>query len=166
MDKVSAKLRSSLPIVKPFFPHIAALTLIAVLGWMNGDFESTKAVNNPILNDSWAMPNWAPYHAGPERAIVAALNIWDGKRPTAVKKEQVVEKTWQLVGTVRTGTTFTAIIQFSEGGKIQRAAAGGVLPNGEKVLAVQSGLLQIDVGGNPQEIKMFQPIKLPQTQKK
>jgi len=166
MERIADKLRYFLPVAKPFLPHIAALAFVAVLGWMNGYFQASKQAVNPDLSDNWAVPNWTPYRAGPEGMIVAAMNIWDGKRAPVAKKEETAEKTWQLVGTVRSGKTYTAIIQLSEGGRIQRAEPGGVLPNGEKVVAVENGVLQIDVGGTQQEIKLFQPIKLTQTQKK
>ncbi len=163
MNQMIEKLRASLPFVKPFLPHIAALAFIALLGWANGYFQASKQVVNPDLTDNWAVPNWTPYRAGPERMIVAAMNIWDGKRAVVAKKDETIQKTWQLVGTVRSGKTYAAIIQLSEGKRIQRAVAGDVLPNGEKVIGVENGTLQIDIAGTEQEIKLFQSIKVTQT---
>lgn len=151
-----AKLRLHLPQMRPFFPHAGALLFFGLLGWLNGYFHANRSVDNPNLRDTWAVPTWSPYRAGPERATLAALDMWDGKKSQKiVKQEAQPQQTWQLVGTVRTGKTFTAIIQLGDG-RIRRSSLGDALPNGEKILDVGNGYLQIDVSGNQQEIKLFQ----------
>ena len=160
MEQVSAKLRLYLPRVRPFLPYIGALFFFALLGWVNGYFQASKVIDNPNLKDTWSVPNWTPYHTGPERARFAMLDIWDGKKlQAAVKQDAAAKKPWQLVGTVRTGTTYAAVVLLGSDGRVQRMAPGDDLPNGEKILAVGNGSLQIDVSGEQQEIKLFQPQK-------
>jgi hypothetical protein len=149
-------LRLYLQHAKPYFPHAAALLFVGALGWLNGSFEASRSVDNPSLRETWEMPAWTPYQAGPARGTLATLDIWDGKKPQSTAKQpDVAQQGWTLVGTVRAGKTFAAVIQSGDG-RVQKSAAGDVLPNGEKILAVGNGYMQIDAGGNQQEIKLFQ----------
>ena len=156
-----AKLRPYLAQARPFLPHAAALFLFALLGWMNGYVQASRTIDNPNLKETWAVPDWAPTHVGPERAVFATLDIWDGKKPltTAARQEAPAKKAWEFVGTVRTGRSYAAMILVGDSGRVQRALPGDVLPNGEKIIAVGNGSLQIDVSGDHQEIKLFQPEK-------
>jgi hypothetical protein len=157
LENALAQLRGYLPLARPYIPHGAALLLFALLGWLNGYFQVTKSVNNPHLKDTWSLPTWAPASAGPEKEELAGLDIWDGQKSKSQKKNLVQDsKAWRLVGTVRTGKKYTAIVQI-DGGRIQHIALGDVLPNGEKVTGVANGTLQIDNNGTQQEIKLFQP---------
>ena len=160
MDKILTFLQFHLPRARPFLPYAGALALFALLGWLNGYFQAAKSIENPNLQEIWAVPDWTPFRAGPERQIFAALEIWDGKKAAAATKQVVQDQqAWRLVGTVRTGKTYTAVIQLADGGRIQRAVTGDTLANGEKILAVENGLLRFDSGGNQQEIKLFQQEK-------
>ena len=160
MEQVLAKVRLYLPHVQPFLPHATALFVFALLGWMNGYFQSSRAIDNPNLKDTWSVPNWTPYHTGPERALITTLDIWDGKKPQAIAaKPEPAKKAWQFVGTTRTGKAYAAVILLGDEGRIQRVMSGDLLPNGEKILAVGNGSLQIDTGSEQREIKLFQPEK-------
>jgi hypothetical protein len=165
MDQILAKLRLYLPLARPFWPHMTALFVFGLLGWTNGYFQASKPAANPGINDTWSIPAWTAYRAGPERLIVAGFDMWDGGKP-AVVKAAPTQQGWQLVGTVRTGETYTAIIQLGASGRIQHATSGQTLPNGEKVIAVKNGVMQIDAGGTQQEVKTFDPARLAQTEKK
>ncbi len=159
IQQVLAKVRLRLPDAKAYLPHAAALMIFAAIGWMNGFFQATRTIDNPNLKETWSVPNWAPAHIGPERAMLSALDIWEGgKKPLSAVKE-VPKQAWRLIGTVQAGKSYAAVILLSDGKRVQRAAAGDVLPNGEKVLAVGHGSLQIEVSGTQQEIKLFKPEK-------
>jgi hypothetical protein len=159
MEKVFSTARAYLPLAKPYVPHGVALLLFALLGWANGYFQATKPVDNPLLKDTWSLPSWAPYRVGEEKAKLATLDIWDGQksRASAMTKPAAQSATaWRLVGTVRSGKSYAAVIQLDAEGRIRRVTAGDALPNGEKVVGVRDGSLQIDNNGNAQEIKLFQ----------
>mgnify|MGYP006919751257 CR=1 FL=1 len=148
--------------VKPFFPHAAILFLFALLGWSNGYLQDVRPVDSPDLKDTWAMPDWSPYNAGPVRATLTSIDIWDGKKGLdrqLDKQSMQSDQAWRLVGTVRTGKTFAAVVQLGNGPQIQRATPGDILPNGEKILSVGNGYLQFDAGSGQQEIKLFQQEK-------
>lgn len=160
MEKLLATARAYLPLARPYYPHGIALLFVALLGWGNGFFQARKAVDNPHLKETWSLPAWAPSHIGPEKDKWAALEIWDGQKARAeVAAAPVVEsfKAWRLVGTVRSGKNYAAVVQLNTEGKVQRFAAGDVLPNGEKVTSVSHGMLQIESNGDHKEIKLFQP---------
>jgi hypothetical protein len=162
MNRALATLQFYLPIVRPYFPHAAVLLLFALLGWSSGYFSSTKPADNPSLKDTWSVPVWAPYRAGPEKAVFMALDIWDGKKPRSLQADKLAvtqQQAWQLVGTARTGKSYVAVIQLADGVRIQRAKAGDALPNGEKILVVERGAIQIEVGGDQRVIKLFQQEK-------
>lgn len=155
IQQVLANASLRLPAMRPFLPHAAALVIFALLGWMNGFFQATSTIDNPNLKETWSVPNWTPYHAGPERPMFAALDIWDGaKRQTASVKE-APKQAWRFIGTVQAGKSYTAVILLSDGKRVQRAVAGDALPNGEKVIAVGQGSLQFDASGTQQEIRLF-----------
>ncbi len=158
IERMLAIYRLYLPTARPFFPHAAAVFFFGLLGWANGYFQATGAVDNPNLKETWSVPNWSPYHAGPERALFAGLDIWDGRKPTttAAKPEVKAQQTWAFLGTVRTGKTYAAVILLGDSGRVQRSVPGDVLPNGGIIVAVGNGSLQIDVAGDQQEIKLFQ----------
>jgi len=166
MDQMLEKLRLYFPLAKPFLPHIGVLALIGVLGWTSGYFQAAKPAENPGINDTWSIPAWSSYRAGPERMTVAGFDVWDGRKPAAAKPEVAPAQGWRLVGTVRTGDTYAAIIQLGDSGRIQRAISGHTLPNGEKVIAVKNGVMQIDADGTQQDIKTFDPDQQVQTEKK
>jgi hypothetical protein len=128
-----------------------------LLGWANGYFQSTKAIGNPNLKDTWMLPTWAPSQAGPDKEKLAALDIWDGQKAKTQTKTIVQDtKAWKLVGTVRTGKNYAALLLVDEG-RVQRFSLGDVLPNGEKVVGVTHGTLKIENNGAEQEIKLFSP---------
>jgi hypothetical protein len=159
MEKALGMLRTYLPLARPYLPYGAALLLFAFLGAASGYFQARKAVENPLLKETWSLPSWAPYRTGPEKAKLASLDIWDGQKNRAAVVKPVVQSTkaWRLVGTVRSGKNYAAVVLLEAEGRVQHLAAGDVLPNGEKVVGVRQGSLQIDNGGNMQEIKLFQP---------
>ncbi len=149
--------REYLPLARPFLPHGVALLLFAVIGWTSGSFYAAKAVDNPDLKDTWSLPAWKPYRAGPEKAKFAELDIWDGQKDGPKPKQDTgPAKSWRLVGTVRNGKNYTAVVQIATEAGIQRVKQGDLLPNGEKVIGVGNGSLRIDDNGNAQEIKLFQ----------
>lgn len=158
MERALAALRTYLPQARPYLPHAAALFLFAALGWANGYFQASRMIDNPSLKDTWSVPEWSPYRAGPERALFATLDIWDGRKPVivAAKSDAKPVQAWVFIGTVRTGKTYAAVILLGDSGRVQRAAPGDLLPTGEKVVAVADGSLQIDVAGDQREIKLFQ----------
>ncbi len=148
--------REHLPRARPYFPHAAAVLTFAVLGWLNGYFQASRAVNNPNLTETWSVPNWSPYLAGPLRTLATNIDIWDGaKRQTAAKQPTVLKQAWLFVGTVRAGEEYAAVILMGDTGKVRRATPGDVLPNGEKIVSVGHGSMQLDVAGAQQEIKLF-----------
>jgi len=159
IEQALTNVRLYLPQAKPFAPHAAALLFVALLGWANGYFQASKEVENPDLKDTWAVPAWAPYHAGPERTLFSQIDIWDGVKRQAAPAPASVKQAWQFVGTVRQGEVFAAMILIGDTGRIRRATPGDTLPNGEKIVAVEKGLLQLEVSGNQQEIKLFEPVK-------
>ena len=126
----------------------------------NNPGVNSEAVANPNLAETWSVPIWAPFRAGPGRMLFASADVWDGaKKVATAAKTEVTVKSWQFIGTVRTGKSYAAVILIGETGKVQRAAEGDTLPNGEKIVAVGNGALQIDVSGTSQEIKLFDPEK-------
>jgi len=158
-EQILGLAREHLPLARPFLPHGVALVLFAVIGWTSGSLYAAKAVDNPDLKETWSLPAWKPYRAGPEKAKFAELDIWDGQKDGAAKPKQDAgpTKSWRLVGTVRSGKNYTAVVQIASEERIQRVKQGDLLPNGEKVLDVGNGSLRIDDNGNSQEIKLFQP---------
>lgn len=156
MERFLDMMRLYLPVARPYFPHATALLVFGVLGWLNGHLQASRPPSNPNLKENWAMPVWAPFQVGPERQTFSDLEIWDGKKAPDVKKTTVVQQAWQLVGTVRAGKTYTAIVQLGGEGRIMRMSTGDALPNGEKITAVGNGTLQIDTGGTQHEIRLFQ----------
>lgn len=161
LENVLEKLQVYLPLVRPYFPHGAVLLVFALLGLANGLFHAAKRVDNPHLNDNWTLPSWTRYHVGPEKAKLVEMDIWDGQKSPNVKPKETVQatKAWRFVGTVRTGKNYTAMIQLESEGRVQRIAQGDTLPNGEKVIGVNNGALQIENNGDQQEIKLFQSDK-------
>jgi hypothetical protein len=160
MEKFLATARAYLPLARPYLPHGAALLFVAFLGWGNGYFQARKAVDNPHLKETWSLPAWRPSHIGPEKDKWTELEIWDGQKSRAAAAAAPVaqnSKAWRLVGTVRSGRTYAAVVQLNTEGKVQRFMAGDVLPNGEKVTGVSHGTLQIENNGDRQDIKLFQP---------
>ncbi|MBY0510759.1 MAG: hypothetical protein K2P94_11500 [Rhodospirillaceae bacterium] len=134
--------------------------MFAFLGSASGYFQARKAVENPLLKETWSLPSWTPYRTGPEKAKLAAMDIWDGQKSRAAAVKPVVQSTkvWRLVGTVRSGKNYAAVVLLEAEGRVQRVVGGDVLPNGEKVIGVRQGSLQIDSDGKMQEIKLFQSI--------
>ena len=155
IQQILEKARLYLPEARPFLPHAAALLVFAVLGWMNGLFQATRTVDNPNLKETWSVPTWTPYHTGPERIMFASLDIWDGKKPQSAAAKEAPKQDWRFIDTVQAGKAYAAVILLSDGKRIQRATTGDTLPNGEKIVAVGHGSMQIDVSGTQQEIKLF-----------
>jgi len=161
MERILTFYRLYLPRAKPFLPHAAAVLFFGILGWGSGFFQASRRVDNPNLTENWSIPAWGPYRAGPEKGLFTSLDIWDGaKRPT-VAKAQGPQEAWRFIGTVRTGEDYMAVIAIGATGKIQRASAGDVLPNGEKIVAIDNGWLQIEAAGSQREMKLFksEPLK-------
>ncbi len=160
MQRITETIRLYLPLSRPYAPHIAGVLALGVMGWLAGYFQATRAVANPNLAETWSVPIWAPFRAGPERMLFASADVWDGaKKVATTAKADTTVKPWQFIGTVRTGKSYAAVILIGDTGKVQRAAEGDTLPNGEKIVAVGNGVLQIDASGTPQEIKLFDPEK-------
>ncbi len=158
MQKILPHVRVLPALIRPYWPHAAVLLLFCTLGWLHGFIQTSKQVTNPNLQDSWSLPVWAPYHAGPERAVFATTDMWDGAKKTTAKSSAQPQQSWQFVGTVRTGKTYAAVI-LAGSNAVKRMVPGDVLPNGEKILAVKNGLLRIDAAGVEQELKLFQQAK-------
>ena len=160
MERVQSFWRDYLPHARPFWPHAAAVLLIGFLGWANGFYQASRPVDNPNLKETWSVPAWTPYRAGPGKALFANLDIWDGaKKPTTTTVKQEAVQAWQFVGTVRTGKSFAAVILMGDTGRVRRATAGETLPNGEKIVDVENGLLHLDVDGTERQIKLFEQEK-------
>ncbi len=159
MHEILSSARPYMPRLKPYKPHAVALLFFALLGGLSGLLQAVRQPTNPNVKETWAVPDWSVYHVGDQRQQLAELEIWDGKK-VALKVPVQVKSTWQFVGTVRKGKVFTAVIELGgETKRIQRAVAGDVLPNGEKILAVENGMLQIDANGIQQDIRLFQQEK-------
>jgi hypothetical protein len=159
IGKLKSQVRLYMPHARPFLPHAGAILFIAFLGWANGYFQAVRSGENLNLKETWSIPSWAPFHAGPELQLFSTLDIWDGVKPNAVAQPQASAETWQFVGTVRTGKTYAAVILLSGKNTVQRKYAGEVLPNGEKIISVEDGTLQLDVDGTAREVKLFEPKK-------
>lgn len=162
LQQTRAKIEGYLPLVRPYWPHAAALVVFALLGWMNGFIQSSRAVSNPSLNESWTVPNWTPTQFGPQRTVVANLDIWDGAKRQTAAKAAGPQLPWRFVGTVRAGDDFAAVILMSDTGRIRRLKPGETLPNGEKIVSVGHGSLQLEIAGAPRELRLFKPENNPE----
>ena len=92
--------------------------------------------------------------------LFASADVWDGAKKVAVAaKPDAQQQAWQFIGTVRTGKSYAAMILLGGTGRVQRASEGDTLPNGEKIVDVGNGTLQIDASGTSREIKLFDPEK-------
>jgi len=160
MQRLIDTFRLYLPQARPYLPHIAVVLAFGFLGWLAGFFQATRTVANPNLAETWSVPVWAPFRAGPERMLFASVDIWDGaKKLATAAKPDSTQQAWQFIGTVRTGKSYAAMIFLGSTGRVQRAAEGDTLPNGETIVAVGNGTLQIDASGTTREIKLFDPEK-------
>ena len=159
MQRLVDKFRFYLPLVRPYGLHIAAVLAFGVFGWLAGFFEAGRAVSNPNLTETWSVPVWTPFRAGPARALFSSIDIWDGAKKLTAAKPEVKVQPWEFIGTVRAGKAYTAVILIGETGHVQRAAEGDTLPNGEKIVAIGNGVLQIDAAGESREIRLFDPEK-------
>lgn len=155
LPQARAKIQEYLPLARPYVPHGAALLVFALLGWMNGYFQASRTVNNPNLTETWSTPNWAPTQLGPERMLYTNLDIWDGAKRQVAAKAAGPQLPWRFIGTVQEGDQYAAVILLNATGKIRRFTVGEALPNGEKVVAISHGALQLDVAGTPQELRLF-----------
>ncbi len=155
LQQARDKLQEYLPLARPYLPHAVALLVFALLGWMNGYFQASRTVSNPDLAETWSVPNWAPTQLGPERAMFTNLDIWDGAKRPAAAKVVAAQLPWRFIGTVREGEEYAAVILINNTGKIRRFGVGDALPNGEKVISISHGALQLDVAGTPRELRLF-----------
>jgi hypothetical protein len=159
MERILATCRRYLPQARPYVPYAGILLVFALLGGLSGILQSTKAPADTNVRESWSMPEWSRYQAGNQRQTVAEMEIWDGKKVAQPKPEPQAQQAWQFIGTVRKGKSYAAVILLGDSGRIQRAVSGDVLPNGEKILVVENGMIQIDSNGAQREIKLFQQEK-------
>jgi hypothetical protein len=162
LQQARARVQEYLPLVRPYLPHAAALLVFALLGWMNGYFHASRTVSNPSLKETWSVPTWTPTQLGPERTLVVNLDIWDGAKPQAAAKPAATQLPWRFIGTVRAGDEYAAVILMRDTGKVRRFSPGDALPNGEKIVAVGHGSLQLEVAGAPRELRLFKPENNPE----
>lgn len=154
-------LRIQLQRAKPFFPHAASLLFVGLLGWLNGYLLAGEPTVVPSLKDTWALPNWSPSHADSQLSSLVDVDMWGEKKATPLVKSPAAanQRAWHFVGTTHKGTRYLALIELGDGTEARLLAKDDELPSGEKILAVENGVLRVDADGEQQVIETFKPEK-------
>lgn len=143
--------------LRPYFPHLIALGIAALLGLTVATFKISGDPAAVDTADRWPFPQWAPYRAGPQREALARTTLWaeDPTKAKVVTDKRPEGPPWRFIGTVTEGTMLIAVIELDQGKRVQRIGNGQPLPNGAVIKKIDSSTLIYDENGAEKALKLF-----------
>jgi len=161
LERILKELQERLGALRPYRAHLGTLGVAVLLGLLIAVIKVSSSPPAVDTADRWPFPQWAPYHAGPQRDAMARTMLWaeDPSKAKVVAEKKEEGPSWRFIGTLQEGGSRVAVIEVEKGKRIQRIAAGEPLPNGALIKKVDTSTLIYDENGAEKALRLFGPEK-------